>query len=136
LPSGNVFKSGDGVALKYEWPIAQDLSLTTTLTYARTHYKKYYHEERQPNGHAEFIPLTVGARYFLGEKFYFEGDVGGGYANNFHKSSILAVQLYAGYTFKLGKSSSLDAAIGYINWGNTDNLKFTTFKLAYRVEWL
>jgi hypothetical protein len=136
LASGNVFNAGYGGSLKYEWPIAQDLSLTGTVAYARMTYKDVYKEEVQPSNPATFIPITVGARYFLGDKFYFEGDIGGGFISNFRKSSMLDVQLHAGYTFKLSKSGSLDAAIGYLNWGNTDHLKFTTIKLAYRVEWL
>nr|WP_294948856.1 outer membrane beta-barrel protein [uncultured Mucilaginibacter sp.] len=136
LPSGNPFNAGYGASIKYELPIAQDLSLTSTLAYARMSYKDVYKEEIQPTNAASFIPLTVGARYFLGDKFYFEGDIGGGYVSNFRKSSILAVQLHAGYTFKVSKTSSFDASIGYLNWGNSDHLKFTTLKLAYRVEWL
>ncbi|TFF34940.1 hypothetical protein [Mucilaginibacter psychrotolerans] len=136
LPSGNVFKTGYGASVKSEWPIAQDLSITGTVGIAQFNYKRIFNEELQPTKAATFVPITVGAKYFLGEELYFEGNFGGGFASGYpRKDGFFTVELSAGYQWKLSKTGSLDTSVGYLNWGNNDNLKVVAFKVAYRVQW-
>ncbi|OOQ60980.1 hypothetical protein [Mucilaginibacter pedocola] len=135
LPHGNFFKNGYGASVKSEWPIAQDLSLIGTLSVARFNYKSEFKGEALPTKPATFIPLTAGARYFLGDKIYFEGLVGGGYVADFHKSAFLSIEASAGYIMRLNKTNSFDFSVGYNNWGSGENLKATVLKVAYRAEW-
>lgn len=136
LPSGNVFKYGYGASVKSEWPIAQDLSVTGTVGIARLDYKHIFKEELQPTKAATFVPITVGAKYFLADDFYFEGNVGGGISSDYtRKDGFFAIELSAGYQWKLSKSGSLDTSVSYLNWGNNDHLKLVALKVAYRVQW-
>lgn len=132
-PASDNYTYASGFLLKYESPIkSSPVSLTLTTGYSffipQTRYFSYINPGNGSGTHvnysaAAFIPLEIGARVYVANKLYFEGNIGASLnVNSPHKyytnkTVALLVSPNLGYSFRFGSSgkTGLDLSIGYEN---------------------
>ncbi|WP_184550605.1 hypothetical protein [Mucilaginibacter sp. FT3.2] len=142
-PASNNYTYASGFLAKYELPVKSSaLSLTLTSGYSffvpQTRYTDPAHApgvvyDNFDYAHAAFVPVELGARFYLVKKLYIEGNVGASFNVNSHpqyytnKTVALLVSPNLGYAFRFGPSGKvgLDLNLGYED-------RFESATTAYR----
>jgi hypothetical protein len=130
-PSADNYNYASGFVLKYQMPLkSSPVNITFTTGYdffiPQTRYVAYINPgngggPRISYAQAAFIPLEVGARFYLVKKLYFEGDAGVSVNVNSHheyytnKTVAPVVSPNLGYAFRFGNAEKygLDVDFGY-----------------------
>jgi hypothetical protein len=131
-----------GFLVKYELPVKSiPLSLTLTSGYSffipQTRFYSYINPGNGGGMHvsysaAAFIPLEIGARVYVANKLYFEGNIGASLnVNSPHeyytaKTVALLLSPNLGYSFRFGSSgkAGLDLSLGYENRFESASLNY------------
>jgi len=132
-PASDNYTYASGFLLKYELPVkSSPVSLTLTTGYSffipETRHYSYINPGNGGGVHvnysaATFVPLEIGARVYVANKLYFEGNIGASLnVNSPHeyytnKTVALLVSPNLGYSFRFGSSgkTGLDLSLGYEN---------------------
>lgn len=118
-----------GVHVKFEYPVNSS-PLSITLSAGYTFYVSSDGYNYNSDGYGDsyssgsllsFVPVTVGAKYYVANKLYLEGDVGASFNLNSSDengkpiSSVSPIAApYVGYTIPFGSTrASVDLSLGY-----------------------
>ncbi|MCX2451334.1 outer membrane beta-barrel protein [Pedobacter sp. PLR] len=109
---GDFYKMGYGGSLTYQHPVAPNLNLTANAGYLSFKTK----EILGFSGTSGYIPVKVGARYFLAENFYLNGEVGAAFATEDGDKTRFAYSPGAGVEFPVADKASIDLGVRYEAW--------------------
>lgn len=133
LPIGDFadgWKLGFGGSLLYQHPVAPNLNLT-----ANAGYISFKSKELPIIGgtiNTGFIPVKVGARYFLAENFYINGELGAAFATGDNNGgTAFAYSPGVGVEFPVADKSSIDLGARYEGWSNNGSLSFIGIRAAF-----
>ncbi|RFZ82080.1 hypothetical protein DYU05_15735 [Mucilaginibacter terrenus] len=134
FPTNSIYNIGFGGSGKAEVPISQSISLTVTAGYTSFYYKSALIGSTRSQDPSGYIPLKAGAKYYLSEGFYLEGEAGTAIETNYNKDKLFAFSVGPGFLFSTGKHTGFDVGLKYENWGS-GRLKQTALRVAYRLAW-
>ncbi|MDB4904945.1 MAG: hypothetical protein JWQ63_4226 [Mucilaginibacter sp.] len=145
-PASNTYPLAGGIAFKFEYPVVSNrlnVIITTGYTYYVTangystgvDYSSYGSYNYSYGSIASFIPVEIGAKLYVFNRLYIEGDAGVSFYLNSSTNRTVApiVSPSVGYTIPFGHSRfSLDLGVGYesrIEAG--DNFSQVAFRGAF-----
>jgi hypothetical protein len=134
VPTNSIYNVGFGGSGKAEVPITPNLSLSVTAGYINFYYKRSLVGNSQSQDPAGYVPIKAGAKYFLGQYVYVEGEAGTAIETNYSKRNLFAFALGPGFVISTGKHTAVDFGFRYENWGN-GRLRQTALRVAYRLGW-
>ena len=129
------FGYGFGGSIKGEYPVGESLSLTGTAGYDKFFVKGAYKNPSGSTPLASFIPIKVGAKYFIGSFVYAEGELGGTIETNYEKKKYVNLTVGIGYLISITPRTGLDLSIRYEDWGD-QAIKMGALRAAFRADWL
>jgi len=127
-PHSGDFPVGSGVHIKLEYPIVENqVSLMVTAGYTLYVSSNGYYYNSNLDGTstssgdiAAFVPLQIGARFYVANRIFIQGDVGASFNINSTSSDYtgnkvaLLVSPSAGYALPFGSTRfGLDFSLGY-----------------------
>ncbi|MCX2575502.1 hypothetical protein [Pedobacter sandarakinus] len=123
LPSGNfsnVSAIGLGGSVKASFPISSAFALSLNAGYTNFFGKRTQILSVQD---LSYIPLKGGLKYYLGETFYVEGQLGAGIPVNDGQNKLFIWSPGIGNQFRVSGDSKLDFGIRYESWnGRNDRI--------------
>lgn len=131
---GDVSKLGYGGSLQFQTPIAEKLNFTATAGYLNFQGKDYTIAGigTIDGGNAGFIPVKIGARYFLAENFYAGGELGASFATGDNSGTAFVYTPNIGVEFPVADKASIDFGVRYEAWSrDSSTLRFVGLRLAY-----
>ncbi|MXV13699.1 outer membrane beta-barrel protein [Hufsiella ginkgonis] len=133
IPSGsfgNVFTIGFGGSGKFEVPITREFYATATAGFT-TFYLK---EDMKPlTINKSYVPLKVGGKYYFGNYFFGEGELGLSIGTNKNAGSAFVWAPGAGISFPVTKDGYIDAGVRYERWARDGgNINQAGFRIAYK----
>lgn len=132
FPTGDFGKGSDfgyGGSLLYQHPVAPNLNLTGSAGYLNFESKEIPGIGKLNAG---FIPVKVGARYFLAENIYVNGELGASFATGSNNSGTAFVYSPGvGVEFPVSDKSSIDLGGRYEGWSNNGTLSFIGVRAAF-----
>lgn len=129
LPIGNfgdATKIGFGGSLLYQHPVAPNLNLT-----ANAGYLSFKNKDIVGGGTFGVIPVKVGARYFVAENFYVNGELGAAFGTEKGSSTMFAYSPGVGVEFPVADKSSIDLGARYEGWSKNGSLSFIGIRAAF-----
>lgn len=123
---GDVSKFGVGGSLLYQHPVAPNLNLTANAGYISVKNK-----DIAGGNTAGLIPVKVGARYFLAENFYVNGELGAAFSTVTGGGTAFAYSPGVGIEFPVANKSSIDVGARYEGWSNNGTLSFIGLRAAF-----
>jgi hypothetical protein len=123
---GKVSKFGVGGSLLYQHPVAPNLNLT-----ANAGYISFKAKDIIGGGTAGFIPVKVGARYFVAENFYVNGELGAAFSTETGGSTAFAYSPGLGIEFPVADKSSIDVGARYEGWSKNGTSSFIGLRAAF-----
>ncbi|WGQ11939.1 acyloxyacyl hydrolase [Pedobacter gandavensis] len=125
---GDFQNFGYGGSLNYQHPIAPNLNLTGSAGYINFESK----EILGTKFNSGFIPVKAGARYFLAENFYINGELGASFATGSNNSGTAFVYSPGiGVEFPVSDKSSVDLGGRYEGWSNNGTASFFGIRAAF-----
>lgn len=127
LPVGDadeVYSVGLGGSAKLEVPITQPLAFTLTAGYMSLQVK----DELKPTlgEEREFLPVKAGAKYYFGNTFFGEGELGASIALEDEDETAFAYAPGIGVTLPVAEKTAIDLGVRYEGWtkdaGNIDQV--------------
>jgi hypothetical protein len=134
LPLGDYKETanyGTGVSFLYQQAVLEKLNFTVELGYTRFHGKEVFANIKYKEG---FIPIKVGARYYLTEYVYGSGQAGISIstANGSGRGTAFAYAPGLGLTFPVAASGSLDVGLQYEGWARSSGTaSFGAIRIGY-----
>lgn len=126
---GKGFDLGYGGSLLYQHPVAPNLNLTANAGYLSFQSKKDILGGRINAG---FVPVKVGARYFVAENFYVNGEIGAAFATGDNANgTAFAYSPGIGVEFPVADKSSIDLGARYEGWSKNGSLSFIGVRAAF-----
>lgn len=110
---GDLYKMGYGGSLNYQHPVAPNLNLTVSAGYLGFKTKDFLGF----SGTSGYIPVKVGARYFVAENFYLNGEIGAAFDASKGDGTSFIYSPGAGVEFPVADKSSIDLGVRYEGWG-------------------
>ncbi|SHF20253.1 outer membrane beta-barrel protein [Pedobacter caeni] len=132
LPIGDFadgWKLGFGGSLLYQHPVAPNLNLTANAGYISFKSKEIPFIGGTVN--MGYVPVKVGARYFLAENFYINGELGAAFGTKKGSSTMFAYSPGVGVEFPVADKSSIDLGARYEGWSNDGSLSFIGIRAAF-----
>lgn len=123
---GDISKFGVGGSLLYQHPVAPNLNLTANAGYLSFKYKDVF-----GGGTSGFVPVKVGARYFVAENFYVNGEIGAAFSTEKGGSTAFAYSPGLGIEFPVADKSSIDVGARYEGWSKNGTLSFIGLRAAF-----
>lgn len=123
---GDFYNLGYGASLQFQTPIAEKLNFTATAGYLNFKAKDEF-----GGGNVGFVPVKVGARYFLAENFYAGGELGASFGTKDGSGTAFAYTPNIGVEFPVSDKGSIDLGARYEAWSNDGTLRFFGLRLAY-----
>lgn len=124
---GDISKFGVGGSLLYQHPVAPNLNLTASAGYLSFKYKDIL-----GGGNSGFVPVKVGARYFVAENFYLNGELGASFGTgDFNDGTAFVYSPGVGVEFPVADKSSIDLGARYEGWSNKGTLSFIGLRAAF-----
>lgn len=123
---GDISKFGVGGSLLYQHPVAPNLNLTLNAGYLSFKYK-----EIVSSGSAGFIPVKAGARYFVAENFYVNGELGAVFGTKDGSGTAFVYSPGLGVEFPVADKSSIDLGARYEGWSNNGTSSFIGLRAAF-----
>lgn len=131
FPTGNfgdVYNFGYGGSLNYQHPVAPNMNLTASAGYINFETK----EVLGAKFNSGFIPVKVGARYFLAENFYVNGEVGASFGTgDLNDGTAFVYSPGVGVEFPVSDKASIDLGGRYEGWSNNGTLSFFGIRAAF-----
>lgn len=121
---GDVFNLGYGGSLLYQHPVAPNLNLTANAGFINFQTKDLPIVGKLNSG---FIPVKVGARYFVAENFYLNGEVGAAFGTKEGSGTRFAYSPGVGIEFPVADKSSIDVGARYEGWSKGDGTVAPSF---------
>ena len=134
FPTGNfgdVYDFGYGGSLQFQTPIANKLNFIATGGYLNFQGKENALGGTFTAPDRGFIPLKVGARYFLAENFYAGGELGAAIGTGSGSSTAFVYTPHIGIEFPVADKSTIDLGARYEAWSNNGTSRFVGLRLAY-----
>ncbi|MBC8987608.1 outer membrane beta-barrel protein [Pedobacter sp. N36a] len=119
---GDLYKMGYGGSLLYQHPVAPNLNLTANAGYLSFKAKDIF-----GGGTSGVIPVKVGARYFVAENFYLNGEIGAAFSTEDGGGTKFAYSPGAGLEFPVADKASIDLGVRYEGWSKGDGLVTPSF---------
>jgi hypothetical protein len=129
IPIGSAAKGynfGPGASIKLEVPVAQALYVTATAGFVSLKYKDDLVQLLRLTGNYttanSFVPLKIGARYYVAPQVYLEGGVGGAFGTRSGLGNYYVYTPGAGFIIPIEYNYSFDIGLRYEGWikeGNT-----------------
>jgi len=123
---GDVFKLGYGGSLQYQHPIAAKAKLTGSAGYLNFKAKDQF-----GGGTTGFVPVKVGARYFLAENIFVNGELGAAISTESGGSTAFAYSPGVGVEFPVADKSAIELGARYEGWSNNGTTSFIGLRLAW-----
>lgn len=126
---GDGYKLGYGGSLLYQHPVAPKLNITGTAGYLNFQSKEIPGFGKINAG---FIPVKAGARYFLAENIFINGEVGAVFSTGDNNSgTAFAYSPGIGVEFPVADKSAIELAARYEGWSNDGTISFVGLRLAW-----
>ncbi|MBB2151508.1 outer membrane protein [Pedobacter gandavensis] len=126
---GDFQNFGYGGSLNYQHPVAPNLNLTGSAGYINFQSKDLPFVGKVNSG---FIPVKAGARYFLAENFYVNGELGASFATGSNNSGTAFVYSPGiGVEFPVSDKASVDLGGRYEGWSNNGTASFFGIRAAF-----
>jgi hypothetical protein len=130
---GDAYDFGYGGSLQFQTPIANKLNFIATGGYLNFKGKDiadiagvtYKVEDRG------FVPLKIGARYFIAENFYAGGELGAAIGTKSGSGTAFVYTPHIGVEFPVADKSTIDLGARYEAWSNNGTSRFVGLRLAY-----
>lgn len=144
------YTASAGLFLKAELPVSKNLALTANVTYSKFFFSDTLKTLHEFNGDREtsatFIPVLVGARYYLPSGFYGEAQIGASFGSKSSEGTggdlypdtgtAFAFTPGVGYALKLKNGEAVDFGVRYEAWHKTiATLDFVSLRVAYKFNW-
>jgi len=126
---GDVYNLGYGGSLQYQHPVAPSLNLTASAGYINFQSKDLPIVGKVNSG---AIPVKVGARYFLAENIFVNGELGASFSTEDGGSTGFAYSPGVGVEFPVSDKGAVELGARYEGWsydGGTNS--FIGLRLAY-----
>lgn len=150
LPVGETkvgYDYGVGLSVKGEIPVSQAFKVTASVGFNTLMFSSLSTEAHKVNGDNEqsatFVPVEVGARYYIKSRYYVEGQIGAAIGTQTGTSSSAGITpdsgtnfAYtpgAGILFPMKGGEAIDIGVRYEGWvrdGST--LAFLGLRVAYK----
>jgi hypothetical protein len=134
IPNASVYSIGLGVSGKGEFPVSGKVAITATAAYSIFFYKSNLFGNSKTPDAARFVPLKVGAKYYLNEGVYFEGELGTAIETNYLKQDLFAFSLGPGFIIPIKGKYGVDLGLRYEKWSN-HQVQQTAIRIAHRFGW-
>jgi hypothetical protein len=134
FPTNSIYNVGFGGSGKAEVPIIGNVSLTATAGFTSFYYKSSFLGNTKTQAPSGFLPLKAGAKYYISEGFYLEGELGTAIETNYSKNKLFAFSFSPGFIIPTGKHTGIDVGLRYENWGS-GRVRQTGIRVAYRLGW-
>lgn len=123
------YNFGYGGSLNYQHPVAPNLNLTGSAGYINFQSKEIPFVGKVNEG---FIPVKVGARYFLAENVYVNGELGASFATGkFNSGTAFVYSPGVGVEFPVSDKSSVDLGGRYEGWSKNGTSSFFGIRAAF-----
>ena len=147
IPMGNLsdgYKFGVGGSLLFQTPIANKLNFTASAGYLNLLGKSnvkyialnsngfYVDQADVPN--AGVIPVKVGARYFISERFYAGGEIGAAFFTGEGGGTAFAYSPGIGFELPLANKNAIDLSARYEGWSKNGSVGFFGLRAAYNFD--
>lgn len=129
------FTYGFGASVKGELPLGESFSLSATGGLNKFNVKAAYKSPTGSTPLVTFIPIKVGAKYFIGGLVYTEGELGATIETNYEKKKYFNLTAGIGYIIPLTPHTGIDLSLRYEDWGD-QAVKFGALRVAFRADWL
>lgn len=144
VPMGNLsdgYKFSVGGSLLFQTPIANKLNFTASAGYLNLLGKSnvqylalnnngfYFDQADVPN--AGVVPVKVGARYFISERFYAGGEVGAALFTGEDGGTAFAYSPGIGFELPLANKNAIDLSAKYEGWSKNSSVSFFGLRVAY-----
>jgi len=137
FPIGDSSKGTDfgfGGSLQYQHPVAENLLVTGSAGYLNFKDKDSNFGGMTIKGeNYGFIPVKAGARYYFGENFFVNGELGAAFSTKSGAggSTAFVYSPGAGVEFEVSDKSSLELGARYEGWSKTGTLSFIGLRAAF-----
>jgi len=124
---GDVMDLGYGGSLLYQHPVAANLNLTGSAGYLSFKAKDEF-------GGSSFgyVPVKVGARYFVAENFFVGGELGASFSTESGGKTAFAYAPGIGIEFPVADKSAIELGARYEGWSaNSTTSSFIGLRLAW-----
>jgi hypothetical protein len=130
---GDAYDFGYGGSLQFQTPIANKLNFIATGGYLNFKGKEIADVGNTTIKVADqgFVPLKIGARYFLAENFYAGGELGAAIGTGSNSSTAFIYTPHIGVEFPVADKSTIDLGARYEAWSNNGTSRFVGLRLAY-----
>ncbi len=129
IPNYGIYSVGTGASAKFEFPIAQPVSLSLTGNFTSVFYRNSILNQYGDSGADLFVPLKAGVKYYPIPSVYIEGEGGVALELNHTQRHLGAFSIGPGFIVPEGKGG-LDIGLRYEAWEG--QLKQTVIRFAYR----
>ncbi|RQO75342.1 hypothetical protein DBR43_08270 [Pedobacter sp. KBW06] len=119
---GDLAKFGVGGSLLYQHPVAPNLNLTASAGYLSIKDKDII-----GGNTTGFVPVKVGARYFITENFYANAEVGASFGTKSGVGTRFAYSPGLGVEFPVADKAAIDLGVRYEGWSKGDALVTPSF---------
>lgn len=129
---GDAYDFGYGGSLQFQTPIANKLNFIATggyLNFKGNDINVAGITEKLPD--QGFIPLKIGARYFLAENVYAGGELGAAIGTGSNSNTSFIYTPHIGIEFPVADKSTIDLGARYEAWSNNGTSRFVGLRLAY-----
>ncbi|MEQ7799811.1 hypothetical protein ABDJ41_08345 [Pedobacter sp. ASV1-7] len=117
FPIGDASEGTDfafGGSLQYQHPVAENFLLTGSAGYLNFKGKDFdFGGVTVKGGNAGVIPVKAGARYYFGENFFVNGELGAGFSTEKGGSTAFIYAPGAGVEFEVSDKSSVELGARY-----------------------
>lgn len=124
---GDVMDLGYGGSLLYQHPVAANLNLTGSAGYLSFKAKDEF-----GGGSFGYVPVKVGARYFVAENFFIGGELGASFSTESGGKTAFAYSPGIGIEFPVADKSAIELGARYEGWSaNSTTNSFIGLRLAW-----
>jgi len=132
--SGDGTDFGFGGSLQYQHPVAENLLVTGSAGYLNFKGKDFDFGGVTIKGeNSGYIPVKAGARYYFGENFFVNGELGAAFSTKSGSggSTAFVYSPGAGVEFEVSDKSSLELGARYEGWSKTGTFSFIGLRAAF-----
>lgn len=139
LPVGdwkNAYSVGFGGNGKVEIPVASAFNFTVTAGYTSFYAKDAYKTFLKNVGadtYNGYIPVKAGGKFFFGENFYGEAELGARFGTNNSTGTAFIYAPGLGFSFPVSDKHDIDFGARYEGWSQDGgNIGQVAFRFAYK----
>jgi hypothetical protein len=142
-PRGYYYHVAAAIVVKEEFTVLRSLNLTASAGFqtffATSTYDYYLNANNQPGKLYHFIPIKVGARYYITTLWYSELEGGGVLYTKNYRNPAIAASIGTGISIPIDGAHAFDIGARFENWSrknipgeiNIDHL--LALRLSYKI---